>query len=299
MNERGREADAFRDLGATGIRARGFRSSAQSVALCTDSSSLLDPSEAASLGVDIVPIPVTLDGMPFDEVMSSLDWFYERIRAGAAPATSQPSPADFGAAYDRAAARGAQTVVSIHLDSRVSGTVNAAELAARASRIPVTVVDTRTVSYGVTLCVRAAAELIAAGGSAGDAALEASRLGAQLENCFVALGGSGGRVPEGAGWMLLRFAGGGASPIWQCASVSEALAHMTTLVVGGDGEVSAAVGHAGMAMQTHADELAQRIERSGRAARVERYRVGPSVGAHTGPDSFGAFWRLGEARPTR
>ena len=38
-------------------------------------------------------------------------------------------------------------------------------------------------------------------------------------------------------------------------------------------------------------ELAQRIERSGRAARVERYRVGASVGAHTGPDSFGAFWR--------
>ena len=261
------------------------------IALWTDSSSLLDPSEAASLGVDIVPIPVTLDGEPFDEIMSSLDWFYERIRAGAAVTTSQPSPGDFAAAYDRAADRGAQSVVSIHLDSRVSGTVNAAQLASRTSRIPVSVVDTRTVSYGVALCVRAAAEVIAAGGSAGDAVLEASRLGARLENCFVALGGSGGRVPEGAGWMLLRFAGGGASPIWQCASVSEAVARMTTLVLEADSQVSAAVGHAGMAMQTAADELAQRIARSGQAGRVERYRVGPSVGAHTGPDSFGAFWR--------
>jgi hypothetical protein len=79
------------------------------------------------------------------------------------------------------------------------------------------------VSYGVTLCVRAAAEVIAGLRLRRDAVLEAARLGAQLENCFVALGGSGGRVPEGAGWMLLRFAGGGASPIWQSASVTEAI----------------------------------------------------------------------------
>lgn len=261
------------------------------IALCTDSSSLLDPSEAASLGVEIVPIPVTLDGEPFDELMSSLDWFYERLRAGAAATTSQPSPAAFGAAYDRAAARGASTVVSIHLDSRVSGTVSAAQLAARESRVTVSVVDTRTVSYGVALCVRAAAEAIAGGGSAGDAVLAASRLGGLLENAFVALGGAGGRVPAGACWMVLRFAGGGASPIWQCASVAEAIGQMTTLVLGDDGPVSAAVGHAGMATQMAADELTHRLERSGRVARVERYRVGASVGAHTGPDSFGAFWQ--------
>ena len=93
------------------------------VALCTDSSALLTAPEAAGLGVDVVPIAVALDGEPFDELTSSLDWFYERMRAGAMATTSQPSPASFSNVFQRAAERGVDKVVSIHLDARISGTV--------------------------------------------------------------------------------------------------------------------------------------------------------------------------------
>jgi DegV family protein with EDD domain len=259
------------------------------VAVCTDSSSLLSASAAASLRVDMVPVPVALDGEPFDEDMSSLDWFYERLRTGAAATTSQPSPAELLAAYDLAASRGARAIVSVHLDSRVSGTVSSAETAAHLSQIPVTVVDTRTVSFGVGVCVRAAAEVVAGGGSAGDAALAASRLGARMHNAFVARESRGGRVPAVGGWTLFRFADGAAEPIWECASEDEAVERMADLAIRDEQAISAAVGHAGRTLEPAADQLAHRLVRAG-VTSVERYRVGASVGAHTGPDSFGIFW---------
>jgi DegV family protein with EDD domain len=239
--------------------------------------------------VDVVPVHVALDGEPFDEGMSSLDWFYERLRAGAVATTSQPSPGELAAVYEQAAARGAQTIVSIHLDARVSGTISSARTAAQLSRIPVTVVDTRTVSFGVSACVRAAAEIVSAGGSAGDAALAASRLGARMHNAFVARGSRGGRVPTLGGWVLLRFAAGVASPIWECASEAEAVERMAMLALRDEPPIAAAVGHAGRALEPAADRLAHRLSHEGVSA-VERYRVGTSVGAHTGPDSFGVFW---------
>jgi DegV family protein with EDD domain len=261
-----------------------------SVAICTDSSSLISASAAASLGVEVVPVSVLLDDEPFDELTSSLDWFYARLRAGASAKTSQPTPADFAAAFGRAAARGADTVVSIHVDARVSGTVSSAELAAREAAIPVKVVDTRTASFGVAVCVRAAAETVARGGAAADAVLEAVNLGAQLQNAFVARGSRGGRVPTVGGWSLLRFADGASTELWECGSIEEAVTRTMSLALHGHGDLAAAVGHASRELEPAADRLAHELAASDRVRRVERYRVGASVGAHTGPDTFGAFW---------
>jgi fatty acid-binding protein DegV len=233
---------------------------------------------------------VTLDGETFHELTSSLDWFYERLRAGVSATTSQPSPAEFAAAYERIAARGGRTVVSVHLDARVSGTVASAQAAAREAPMPVTVVDTRAVSFGVGRCVRAAAEVVTNGGSAGDAARAAARLGGKMRNAFVARGGPGGRVPAEASWTVLRYEDGAASRMWECASAAEAAERIAAHVVEREDGVATAVGHAGGGVTAAADRLARRLEASGRVLGVERYRVGASVGAHTGPDSFGAFW---------
>jgi DegV family protein with EDD domain len=260
------------------------------IAICTDSSALLSVTAAASLGVEVVPIAVALEGEPFDDLTSSLDWFYERLRAGVAPTTSQPSPAEFAAAYERSASRGARTVVSIHLDGRVSGTVASAEIAAWDAPIPVTVVDTRVVSWAVGRCVRAAAEVVTAGGSAGDAARAASRLGGKMRNAFVARSGPGGRIPAEASWMVLRYEDGAVSRMWQCASAGEAAERIAAHVVDRDDRIATAVGHAGGGVTAAADRLARRLDASELVTEVERYRVGASVGAHTGPDSFGAFW---------
>jgi fatty acid-binding protein DegV len=168
--------------------------------------------------------------------------------------------------------------------------VSSAELAAREASIPVKVVDTRTASFGVAVCVRAAAETVARGGSAADAVLQAVNVGAQLQNAFVARGSRGGRVPTVGGWSLLRFADGASSELWECGSIEEAVARTMSLALHGDGDLAAAVGHASRELEPAADRLAHELAASDRVSRVERYRVGASVGAHTGPDTFGAFW---------
>ena len=260
------------------------------VAICTDSSALFPAGVAERFGVIVVPIAITLDGAPFDEPRHTLDDFYTRLSEGAQVTTSQPSPGSFLAAYARAAASGAGKALSIHLDARVSGTANSAELAVREAPISVTVVDTRTVSFGVGLCVRAAAAAIAAGASAGEAAAAAARVGATLQNVFVAQSEHTGRLPAAAGWSLLEFRNGKAEPVGARDNVGEAIDAMVARVFDEDRQVGAAVGHAGASTEPAADALALSLATLSQVVDVERYRVGPAVGAHTGPLSFGAFW---------
>jgi len=259
-------------------------------AICTDSSALLPTDRAERLGIRIVPLSVLLDGEAFDERSGDVDGFYARLEQGGEAKTSQPSPGDFADAYADAARRGSKRVLSIHLDARVSGTSRSAELAAREAEIPVSVVDTTTVSYGVGVCVRAAARALEAGASAEEAAHDAANLGTRMQNAFVARTGADGRVPGRADWAVLTFENGAAIPLAVCDSAEAAIEAMTARVQHEDQAVEAAVGHAGAVVATSADSLANALARSTHVVGVERYRVGASVGAHTGPVSFGTFW---------
>jgi len=260
------------------------------VEICTDSSALFSAGVVEELGVTVVPISITVDGEPFHERDEGLDDFYARLADGAEVTTSQPGPGEFLVAYEALAARGASEIVSIHLDARTSGTVRSAELAAREAPIPVLVVDARTVSFGVGLCVRVAAEALAGGASVG-AAVDAGRaVGDLLGNVFVAHAGPGGRVPDAPAWALLEFDDGQTHPLVPCAGLEDAIHAMAGRVFEEDGRLRAAVGHAGRATEGAADALALALESQAHVVEVERYRVGAAVGAHTGPLSLGAFW---------
>jgi fatty acid-binding protein DegV len=260
------------------------------VAICTDSSALLPRDVAERLGVIVVPIVVTLDGEPFDEGREPVDRFYDRLSAGAEATTALPSPGEFLAAFERAAQSGAAQVISIHLDARVSGTLHSAELAARDAPLPVTVVDAGTVSFGVGVCVRAAAEAVLAGASVGEVAAIVTRLGRTMRNVFVAPGAPRGRVRHADEWAVLEFSDAQIQQIAACESLDEARDRMVEQVLGPGRLLRTAVGHAAPDAQPAADALATALARSTDVVGVERYRVGPSVGAHTGPSSFGAFW---------
>ena len=161
-------------------------------------------------------------------------------------------------------------------------------LAAREATLPVRVVALPTVSYGVGLCVRAASAVLRGGGGVTDAAADAERIAATLDNAFVARAAPGGRVSGGEGWTLLRFTAGAVEPVSAHAALDDAAETMTRRILSGRPGL-VAVGHAGAELEAAADRLAHELVDAAVAA-VERYRVAPSVGAHTGPDSFGAFW---------
>lgn len=257
------------------------------VHLCTDSSALLSEDEAARLGVTVVPVHVALDGEPFEGRASE---FYERIVAGAIATTAAPSPGDLLAAYRRAREQGAREVLSLHLDARLSGTVASAELAARESPVPVTVVDTGTTSFGVALCVRAAADAVARGRRAREAAARVRERGATLGNVFVTGHASGGRLGDVAAWTVLRLTDGRVEQGETRGSPVDAAAVMAARALAEARPVNVAVGHAAKAVERWADELAASLGDHPLVVDVERYRVGPAVGAHVGPHAFGAFW---------
>jgi uncharacterized protein len=150
------------------------------VALVTESAQDLPEAVLRAHGIGVVPL-LLLDG---DEVLRdgidiSAEAFHARLDTpGPLPTTSQPAPADFLRAFERAAEEG-ETVLYVGLSSTLSGTFASAEAAAARFRgdTPILRVDTRAASILQGLLVLLAAELAEAGVPSGEipARLEAAR----------------------------------------------------------------------------------------------------------------------------
>ena len=143
------------------------------IRILTDSASDILPAEAAQLGVDIIPLNVTLeDGTVIrDGVDLTPSEYYEHM-AGCKklPTTSQPSPELFEKFYAEAAAAGDE-VVGIFLSHELSGTCQCARLAADMANVDnVLFVDSENVCLGESLLVRLAVQLRDAGKTAGQIA---------------------------------------------------------------------------------------------------------------------------------
>jgi len=125
----------------------------------------LSPEQVAGLGIHIVPLVVTLGGRSYREgVDIRSDEFYRLLAAtDSLPITSQPSAGDFAETYRRLAVTDPD-ILSIHMSSGLSGTVNAARAgAALVPEVNVTIVDTRTLSAAAGWQVEAAARAVEAG----------------------------------------------------------------------------------------------------------------------------------------
>ena len=128
------------------------------VAVVTDSTAALPPGLAGAVGLQVVPLDVSIDGVRYSEgVDVTPDQLLHALERGAKVTTSQPPPSAFAAAYERAAAAGAHEIVSVHLSGEMSGTVRSARTAATVSPVPVRVVDTRTAALGLGFAALAAA----------------------------------------------------------------------------------------------------------------------------------------------
>lgn len=138
------------------------------VGIVTDSTCDLRPEELAALDVVMVPLTVHFGDESFRDWLDlSPEEFYPRLAAfSGLPTTSQPSPADFTAAYTALAEAGVDEIVSIHLSAALSGTFESAMLAAKTSPVPIRVVDGKRASQATGLIVKAAVEARDAGGDA-------------------------------------------------------------------------------------------------------------------------------------
>jgi DegV family protein with EDD domain len=282
--------------------------SPQRIGLCTDSNAQLPPALVERYGVEVVPITITIDDDEYLEgVDLDADAFYARFDGpsgkGGRPTigTSPPSPGQFALTYEELLDRGCTEILSIHVASSMSGTLNSARLAAHRLGVPVRLVDSATAGFGIGCCVWAAGDALAGGASIDEAASVAESIAPRLGNVFIV--GSldvlraGGRVDvgEAAGRIpVLELRDGAVVVVAQVDTVLEAINTMATTVVGFGRRLRVAVGHGDRAAEAIADALESAVVETAVVEtavvdEVIRYRVGPSIGAHTGPGTVSCF----------
>lgn len=145
------------------------------VRIVTDSACDLDEELADRHHITIVPLTIRFGAEELvDRRDLSTEDFWRRCRTSAQlPETAAPSPGAFAAAFASAADAGADGIACLTLSAGVSATYQAARTAADTfDRVPVEVIDTRSLTLGQGLLCLAAAE---AAGSGADLA-EVDRL---------------------------------------------------------------------------------------------------------------------------
>lgn len=270
------------------------------IGLVTDSSSQITVELVERFDVAVVPLTVAIDGVDHLEgVDLDADGFYASFDGGRRPevATSQPSPGRFADAYQRLADEGCDQIVSLHLSESMSGTVGSATIAARSADVPVAVIDTGSASFGVAVCVWAAGVAIDRGANVDDVRRRIERLVPRIRTAFMVgvplLIERTGRAADvdidTDGIPVLGMTDGKLDVIERVTTVDDAIDVMSTYATGqGDG-ITVAIGLADAPSRPLADKLATTLAALDVVDAVTHYRIGPSVGAHTGPGTFGLF----------
>lgn len=93
-------------------------------AIITDSNSGITQSTAKKLGIEVVPMPVLIDGEQYyEDITLSQEQFYLKLKGDANVSTSQPNPIDVGEIWSKAL-ESHDAVIHIPMSSGLSETCN-------------------------------------------------------------------------------------------------------------------------------------------------------------------------------
>ncbi|OAE01900.1 DegV family protein [Arthrobacter sp. OY3WO11] len=251
-------------------------------AVVTDSAAALPADWTAGLSGDgrltVIPMPVMVGEEIYGEGEDDIsETIALALASGTSVKTSRPSPGQFEQAYRSAQQRGFEAVVSVHISGELSGTADAARLAAARVGIPVEVVDSRTVGMAQGMAVQAGVRAAAEGGDAATVAAAAAEQAAQTKVYFYVPSleqlRRGGRIGPAAsllGTMLaikpiLAVDGGKIVPLEKVRSAAKAVARLEEIVATDAGArparaVRLAVHHFGNPEE--AQSLAERLARA-------------------------------------
>ena len=277
------------------------------IALVTDSASQLPPELAAEFGVRIAPIIVNIDGVEYREgVDLTADDFWSRLGDGDIPeiTTSQPSPGTLIEIYRSAVEGGATDIVSVHIGAEHSGTINSALVAAEMVDVEVHVVDSGTASFGVSCCVWEAGSAIAAGASASEVVGRVEEIRPSIGTAFILsaleFARRGGRFDpsllpdsepgECEGVAVLSGYGGRLEVVAVGYSVDELCDQIVECFLSQGRPIRAGVCLADPATLMFTEGIEARLRTAPVEVDLVRYRLGPSIAAHTGPGTAGGFW---------
>ena len=277
------------------------------VAIVTDSTADIPAEIAAARGVHVIPCQLMFGDQVFkDRVDIQPDEFYRRLRTSKVlPTTSQPATGDFVNAY-RQVSKEAESIVSIHISSVLSGTVCFAHTAIEQleTHVPIHVVDSRLVSMALGLVVLAAADMAKDGCDAPEIVRKVETLIPRVHALFVVdtleylhRGGRIGGAERFFGSLLsikplLQIANGGVEALEKTRTKQRATVRLLDVI----GE-RMGLARQGCFAMAHAealdDALALKAAIEARFHQPVPYlcEFSPVIGVHCGPGTFGtAFY---------
>jgi DegV family protein with EDD domain len=271
----------------------------RAVAIVTDSTADLPSELARTRSITIVPLTLNFEGQSLlDGVDITPADFYRRLPSATThPTTSQPSAGRFAETYS-ALLRDHDSIVSVHISEKLSGTYASARQGADLtdpSRVHV--IDSELASMSLGLLTLAASQLAAQGADAKAIETKVLAMRDQVQTYFsvatlefLRRGGRIGRASALLGSVLqvkpvLCIRDGLVTPLERVRTFDRALNRVIELVRAVDRGrgVCAIVGHADA--EDAAERVARELEPIAETLMIQP--LGPVVGAHAGPGVVG------------
>ena len=270
------------------------------IRIVTDSSCDLPSVRIEQYGISVLPCYVVIDDQAFkDGVEIQADDFYRRLLADSrTPTTAQPTPSDFQTVYRELVGQGDQ-IISIHVSSKLSGTLNSAQQAKASwnDGSAVEIIDSQLASIPLGLAVLDAAIMASKGGSVHDIAGQI-RQSIGLHHGLFALDTleylqKGGRIGKARAFMgsvlhvkpILRLQDGEAHPVERPRNRERAMRRLVELT-----QELAPVRRLAVIYSTDADrmaELKQGLTGILPADQIIESRFGSTLGTYIGPNALG------------
>ena len=306
------ESTKVEDMKAQNVSMRKWRAkfkkqAKKTIRIVTDSTSDLPAEMARFYDIEVVPLKVMFGSDVYrDGIDISRHQFYEKLAHSAQlPKTSQPSPGDFEQIYEQVFARGdCDNIISIHVSSKLSGTFNSALKGAEKSGNKIMHVDSESVSMGLGIQAIRAAEM-ARDGTSPRKIIEYLENSKKTQKLFFTLGTmdyliKGGRVGAAKGFVgkllglkpLLSVENGLIVPYDKARSEEKLLEKIISVMsahVSPNGRWG--LGHA--AIPERMKEIVEILKERLGAENIVTSEIGPAVGTHTGPGTWGIFYTKG------
>jgi DegV family protein with EDD domain len=280
---------------------------ARKIALVTDSTADLTPEMVEEMGVTIVPLRVIFGDEVYREgVDITPEEFYERlVKSSPLPTTSAPSVGDFQEVYERLL-KEVDSIISIHIGTRLSATVQAAQTARQSVPKPerIEIVDSQMISLAMGFAIMEAAEAIRRGDklaevkAAAESAIQRVNVRFMLDTLeYLRRGGRVGRARAYLGALLsvkpiLSIREGELYPEQRVRTRARGLERIIQWAIRQENVKRAAVGHS--TTPDEAESIRERLAMAFPSVKVHLIRFGPVLGTHAGPGIVGVGFMEGE-----
>lgn len=266
------------------------------IKVVTDSTADLPASLVKELDITVVPEYLRFGDEVFrDRVDISEDEFYQRLLAGSVhPKTSQPTPQDFATIYSQLSQE-ADSIISIHLSGKLSGTYNSAVQGKNMinKTCQIEIIDSQTVTIALGLVVIQASKMVKSGMNLKQII---DQLGHIINNVhilmlfdtleYLAKGGRIGKAKAMLGSLLnvkpvLTVKNGEIIPSGQARTRSKGMELLLDFV-----KKASEIQDLAVLYSTTPDEAQILVERASLVFPKERTivaRLGPALGVHGGP----------------